>query len=70
MKLGLYDLSGRLVQMLAEGWQEAGSHQAVIDGTSLPSGIYLVKLTDGRQAAVNKVCLVKRSRDQGKNVRR
>jgi len=59
IELGLYDLSGRLVQTLAEGWQEAGSHQAVIDGTQLPSGVYLLKLTDGKQSALSKVCLLK-----------
>jgi hypothetical protein len=57
--MGLYDLNGRLVQTLAEGWQAAGSHQATIDGTQLPSGVYLLRLTDGRQSALSKVCLLK-----------
>jgi hypothetical protein len=59
VKLGLYDLSGRLVQTLAEGWQEAGEHRAVIDGTQLPSGVYLVRLSSGTQVALGKVCLIK-----------
>jgi len=59
MELGLYDLNGRLVQTLFEGWQEAGSHQAVIDGTQLPSGVYLLRLSSGNQVALGKVCLVK-----------
>jgi len=59
VKMGLYDLNGKLVQTLAEGWQEAGSHQAVIDGTQLSSGLYLVKLTAGRESAVMKAALLK-----------
>jgi len=31
----------------------------VIDGTSLASGIYLVKLADGRESAVMKAALLK-----------
>jgi hypothetical protein len=57
--LGLYDLNGRLVQTLVDGWQTAGEHQALIDGTQLPSGIYLLRLSSGDQVALRKVCLIK-----------
>ena len=57
--LGLYELNGRLVQTLVDGWQTAGEHQALIDGTQLPSGIYLLRLSSGDQVALRKVCLIK-----------
>jgi hypothetical protein len=69
VNLALYDINGRLVQTLTEGWEEAGEHWAVIDAnrgtdrnvypTDLPSGVYLLRLTDGRRAAQRKVCLIK-----------
>jgi len=59
VSLKLYDLSGELVQTLFEGWQEAGAHQAVIDGTSLASGVYLLRLAAGRDTVVRKVVCVK-----------
>jgi len=61
VELGLYDLSGRLVRTLAEGWQEAGEHRAVMDANGgqtgmsiLPAGVYLLKLTDGRRTEAQK----------------
>ena len=65
VSLELYDLSGRMVHSIMDGWQAAGLHQAVIDASGqpgmsiLPSGVYLLKLTDGRQEALSKICLVR-----------
>jgi hypothetical protein len=69
VSLKLYDLNGRLVQTVAEGWEEAGEHRVIIDAnkwtgrnaypTVLPAGIYFLRLTDGRQTGLSKVCLVK-----------
>ena len=59
VSLDLFDLNGRLVQTLAEGWQSAGSHEAVIDGAPLPSGMYLVRLSDGVNSSLAKVSLLK-----------
>jgi len=59
VELRLYDISGRLVQEIDEGWQGAGEHRAVINGEGLASGVYVLKLTAGRDAAVRKVVCVK-----------
>jgi hypothetical protein len=59
IKVGLFDLDGRLVKMLEEGWEEAGAHEAVIEGADLASGIYLVKLSDGKRTAVSKACIMR-----------
>jgi len=59
VKLHIYDISGRLVQELAEGWQTAGEHRATINGAGMASGVYLIKLTAGKEMATRKVVCVK-----------
>ena len=57
--LRVYDTAGRLVATLADRWTPAGKHQAIFDGTGLPSGIYLARLTAGDYAAAQKMVLLK-----------
>lgn len=45
VKLVVYDVLGREVAVLVDSRAEAGYHQAVFDGASLPSGTYLVRMT-------------------------
>ncbi|HEX7343186.1 MAG TPA: T9SS type A sorting domain-containing protein, partial [bacterium] len=59
VKLGVYDVSGRLVAELVDGWRDAGSHSAVFDGTNLASGIYVYRMTAGSFEASGKMVLVK-----------
>ena len=59
VKLSIYDLSGRLVATLANGWREAGNHQVTFDGSGLPSGVYLYRLQAGAFAASGKMLLLK-----------
>jgi len=57
--LDVYDISGRLVSVLASGWMEAGRHTAVFDGAQLPSGVYVYRLRTGNSAASGKMLLMK-----------
>jgi len=57
--LKVYDISGRLVTTLVDGWREAGMHEVIFDGSDLPTGIYLVRLRAGDFAAVQKMALLK-----------
>jgi hypothetical protein len=57
--LKVYDVSGRMVANLVDGWQEAGSHQATFNGSRLSSGLYFVKMQAGDYSAVKKMVLVK-----------
>jgi len=57
--LAVFDLQGRIVATLVDGRREAGSHQAVFDGTGLPSGLYLYRLQAGERQACGKMALVK-----------
>lgn len=47
LKLAVYDILGKEVQLLYEGMKPAGIHAVRFDGSGLPSGIYLYKLAAG-----------------------
>jgi len=58
--LGVYDISGRLVNRLFEGRIEAGEHTAVFGGEGLPPGVYFVRLQAANyQPQVRKLLLVR-----------
>ncbi|HEX7344368.1 MAG TPA: SBBP repeat-containing protein [bacterium] len=59
VSLKVYDTAGRLVATLVDGWREAGIHETVFDGSKLPSGIYLARLTAGDFSAGQKLVLMK-----------
>ncbi len=59
VRLSVYDVLGREVAVLREAPLPAGRHRAVIDGSRLATGVYVVVLNaDGRQQA-QKVLLVR-----------
>jgi hypothetical protein len=47
VRLSVYDVLGREVARLVDGEVEAGRHEAVLGGSGLPSGVYLVRLEAG-----------------------
>jgi len=53
------DISGRLVERIAGGYGQAGSHQTVWNAGSTAAGVYIVKLEGGRIRDLKKVVLVK-----------
>jgi hypothetical protein len=57
--LALYDLRGRRIATLADGYQNAGYHTATLSGHELATGTYLLKLNGAGSAAVSLVTLVK-----------
>jgi hypothetical protein len=57
--LSVYDVAGRLVLTLVNGWRSAGRHEITLDGNGLSSGIYLVSLRAGGFQAAQKVILLK-----------
>jgi len=59
VSLKLYDVSGRLVSNQELGIRNPGEHRAVINGTSLSSGVYILKLTAGRDVATRKIVCVR-----------
>jgi len=59
ISLKLYNISGREVLTLAEGWQAAGEHRVTLDGESLVTGLYLVSLESGSGRQMKTVVLIR-----------
>jgi hypothetical protein len=60
--VAVFDLSGRRVASLVDGWRTAGRHRARWDardftGTRVASGIYLVELAAGGERSTRKVTI-------------
>jgi hypothetical protein len=59
ISLVVYDVLGREVANLHQGWLQAGSYQARFDGGQSPSGIYFVRLNAGTFQQTRKMVLMK-----------
>jgi hypothetical protein len=57
--LEVYNLIGKEVATLVNGYVTAGSHQVTFDGSHLTSGMYFYKLQSGNNVEVKKLTLVK-----------
>jgi hypothetical protein len=55
----VYDVTGRLVATLAEGWMPAGEHHVSLDAASWPSGIYIYHLQSAEFSASRKLVVLK-----------
>jgi hypothetical protein len=56
--LRVFDLLGREVAVLKDGFSEAGSHRVTFDGRGLPSGIYFARLDAGAFSQTKKLMLL------------
>ena len=59
VELAVYDIEGREVARLVDGYKPVGSHEAVFDASKLSSGVYFVRLEAGDFQASGKVLLIK-----------
>jgi hypothetical protein len=59
INLSIFDIYGRLVATLADGWRDAGLHEVAFDGSGLASGVYIYKLQAGDFRASGKMALMK-----------
>jgi hypothetical protein len=62
--LAVYDVSGRLVRMLASGTQEMGAHTITWDGrndagATVSSGVYFYRLDAGKFSQTRKMVMLK-----------
>jgi hypothetical protein len=57
--LEIYDISGRLVVTLVDGWRGAGLHEITFDGSNLAAGVYFYCLEAENLVAAGKLLLVK-----------
>jgi hypothetical protein len=59
VRLAVYDLTGRLVQVLEQGHRAAGVHTVSFDAGSLASGVYLYRLETPGFSQTMKMTLIK-----------
>jgi hypothetical protein len=58
-KLTVYDISGKDVTILQDGFKKAGEYSIKFDGSGLASGIYFYKLEGNKFSETNKMILIK-----------
>ncbi|MBU0520242.1 T9SS type A sorting domain-containing protein [bacterium] len=59
VELSVFDISGREVAKLVDGYRDEGVHEVQFDATGLASGVYLYRLNANGNVAVNKMILMK-----------
>ncbi|MFH1734842.1 MAG: T9SS type A sorting domain-containing protein [bacterium] len=59
VRLQLYDLQGRLVRTVLDGYHAAGEHQIQLDSRSLASGVYFVQLETKTMNQVAKIVIAR-----------
>ena len=59
VRVAIYDINGRMVSELVNGYQSAGSYPVVWDAQELSSGVYLVNMIVGEFTTVQKIMLIK-----------
>ena len=59
VELSVYDVSGRLVMELVDGWRDAGVHEVTFNGSGLASGVYIYRMETGEYTAAGKMVLMK-----------
>ena len=64
MELSVYDMSGRLVGVLADRVFTAGTHEVTwngrdLSGARVPSGTYMARVVSGQDAQTTKLMMVK-----------
>jgi hypothetical protein len=59
VRVAVYDALGREVAVLAEGEEEAGWHEAALSAGALAPGVYVVRVTAGSEARVERLTVVR-----------
>lgn len=59
VQVSVYDVLGREVARLVDGSLPAGVHEAAFDGSQLPSGLYIYRLTAGRHTLQRTITLAR-----------
>jgi spore coat protein A len=59
VNLSIWDVSGRLVATVVDGWREEGYHDVTFDGSNLASGVYFTHFQTETGSQVQKMVLMK-----------
>ncbi|MEM6645878.1 MAG: endo-1,4-beta-xylanase [Bacteroidota bacterium] len=57
--IAIYDVLGRHVQTLTDAVQPTGSHTAIFEGSQLPAGLYLCRITAGARQQTVTLTLIR-----------
>ena len=58
-KIIVYDMMGRIVQQLAEGNYNAGTHRVTLDASNMASGVYIYSLRTDAGIQTRSMTLIK-----------
>lgn len=59
VSLNVYDLSGRVVEYIVDGYKQAGTHSTHLAAENLPSGLYFLRIQISGQSLTQKVMLIR-----------
>ena len=59
VQVAVYDVNGRMVSELVNGYQSAGTYPVVWDANELSSGVYMLNMITSDYSIVQKVMLIK-----------
>ena len=59
VSLVIYDVNGREIVRLVDGWRQAGVYEAAFNASSLSSGVYFARLQAGNFQQTRKIILLK-----------
>ena len=59
IELQIYNIHGRQIQTLVQGFQIAGYHSINWNASNYPSGVYLIQLASGKHIETRKIILIK-----------
>jgi cytochrome c peroxidase len=59
VRLEAFDVAGRKVATIFDGWKDAGEHRETFEAKGLPGGVYFLCLTDGKEVKSFKTVIVK-----------
>jgi flagellar hook assembly protein FlgD len=55
----IYNIQGRVITTLIDGFQTAGYHSVIWDASKFSSGIYFLNMSTGEIAETKKMILIK-----------
>ena len=59
VEVNVFDVNGRLINSIVNGFMTAGSYEIEWNGVNQPSGMYLIKVQFGKESRTEKIMLVK-----------
>jgi hypothetical protein len=57
--LSVFDITGRHVTTLVDGFRDTGTHEVTFDAAGMTTGLYVYRLTSGAQSVTGKMILMK-----------